>query len=59
LAKELGLGVSGLLEHHNIKKVSISMGVKVADSIKGLGKVKILRVIYLKAMGRDVFKCGN
>jgi len=33
-AAELGPGASGLLEHHNIKKVSVKPNTKVADVIK-------------------------
>jgi len=34
LAAELGLGASGLLEHHYIRKVSVKPSTKVADAIK-------------------------
>jgi predicted Fe-Mo cluster-binding NifX family protein len=41
ISGELGPGASSLLEHHNIKKVSVKPSTKVADSIKeNLAKFK-------------------
>lgn len=34
LAAELGLGASGLLDHHNIRKISVKPNTKVVDCIK-------------------------
>ena len=34
VANELGPGASGLLEHHNIRKISVKPNTKVADIIK-------------------------
>jgi len=43
-AAELGPGASGLLEHHNIRKVSVNPNIKVADAIKeGLAKSRALK----------------
>ncbi|MGQ9723409.1 MAG: NifB/NifX family molybdenum-iron cluster-binding protein [Candidatus Jordarchaeum sp.] len=40
LASELGPGASGLLEHHDIKRVSVNPNIKVIDAIKELKKLK-------------------
>ena len=34
---EVGPGASGLLEHHNVKKVSIKAGIRVKEAIKQIG----------------------
>lgn len=34
LAAELGPGASELLEHHNIKRISVKPNIKVADAVK-------------------------
>ena len=37
IAGELGIGASSLLEHHNIKKVSINTGVCVKEAVEKVG----------------------
>ena len=34
LAREFGLGASKILEHHDIRKISVKPNIKVADSIR-------------------------
>jgi len=41
MAAELGPGASGLLEHYDIRKVSVKPNIKVADAIKeNFGRVE-------------------
>lgn len=45
MAAEFGPGASGLLEHHNIKRVSVKPNTKVADCTKeALSKIKAKQV---------------
>ena len=42
LAAELGPGASGLLEHHNIRKVLVKPNTKVSDAVKeNVAKLKV------------------
>jgi predicted Fe-Mo cluster-binding NifX family protein len=42
MAAELGPGAAGLLDHHNIRKISVKANIKVADAIKeNLAKLRV------------------